>query len=716
MPGLPGQAESVEAVSDFGTGPAGIQARWKAELKLSEKEYKSYFERVEKIVKRYRDDRDVAQEDNSKLSMLWSSVAIELPAIYQRPPKPVVDRRFKSKNAVTRCAAAILERYLSVELERDHIDNIMPKVVLDRLLGSRGLIWIDYEPVIVPVPTPVPVQQDATGKLTHLGDGTPYEGQPPQPDPTSGALMGTRNYDRVVDCRAPARYLFWRDFLCSASRSWDEVRWVARKHRYTRKEIESKFADGQKAFGWATEDLPLSEDANLGDQEQKEAGDLFKQCVVWEIWNDSDGQRYWISPTMAVPVCQRPQPFRIESRFPCPEPYFGTVTNEKLVPVPDFCQVQDLADEIDELSQRIKMLTKACKVVGARAGNATALDDMLKESTENELVAVDDWAAFADSGGVAGAISWLPIDMVAAVIDKLTAQRQNRIELYSQMSGIGELLRGQGDVDATATHDRITANFGSLRLREKQQDLGRFVEQVLQIKGEIIIALAPPDVLIKVSSIEDTPDGQNAQAAVALLKDERTRNLKIQIEEASMAAIDDEAEKAQRLEFGQTVGPFIQGMVNMPGPLQAVSAEMLSYIVRSFRVGRDIEGSLEQYVAQLQAAAAKAAANPQPPQPPLPLVVQNAKAQAAMVLEDKRHQDRMQEIAAEGEKDAQTARLEGQADYAREQARGQSDVNARLIDGHEDRKTEVLKAQVHPPAPPAYAPTMAMPQRPRRLQ
>ena len=683
----------VESLDEFSRDPKGTQARWVAEVKLAQKEFAKYHERCAKIERRYRAESEVEGHElgRGRLQLIWSTVQTQIPAVYQFPPEVEVSRRFKTKDRVARAAALMLERYLSVDADRDQIGDETLLVLLDRLLCDMGQMWIDYEPVIGKMRQPVAVTQQAGGWQT--AGGQPYSGPPPQaqqvaapfgapPGPDgqprmSSPIMGEQEFDAVVDCRAPAVHLNLEDFLHSPARKWREVRWVGRRRFYTRDECAEKFKDGMKSMGWKPADIPLTQKAKLSEDDEQKTGDLFKRAEVGELWDDEN--IYFVVVAMSVPLEIRRRPVRLQStRWPCPRPYYGTMTNRSLVPVPSFVQWQELADEVDDLTGRIEALTRAIKIIGARPAEMEELDKLFDDTVDNEFIPVANWAQFRDLGGLEAMLATAPMERMMAVLAQLQEQRRERIDYIYQINGIGDILRGQGDPRATATQEKIKADYGSLRLKQMQQDLGAFIARVLEIKAEIICEKAPPEVLADVSAIgEVEPDRNVVQAAIQMLKNQRVRDLRIDVDEESMVALKDEDDKRSALEFVGQMQPMIaataQAMNESPALLD-VSAEAMLFAARRFRAGRDFEGALESFAEAVrqQAEAARKEAQSKPPQPPLPLMVEQVKAQNAARQEDLEHQHKLEQIGTQAQVERDKERSQALSEAAIEQARVES--------------------------------------------
>src|SRR3990172_7469928 len=114
-----------------------------------EREFKPWESRVEKILKRYRDDRREGDTSGARFNILWSNVQTLIPATFSRLPQPDVSRRFRDNDPVGRIASLILERAL--EFEVSHYPDYratLTQSVADRFLGGRGTAWARYEPHI----------------------------------------------------------------------------------------------------------------------------------------------------------------------------------------------------------------------------------------------------------------------------------------------------------------------------------------------------------------------------------------------------------------------------------------------------------------------------------------------------------------------------------------------------------------------------------------
>ena len=165
--------------------------------------------------------------------------------------------------------------------------------------------------------------------------------------------------------------------------------------------------------------IPLQKDERQKERFENSNPENEVKGEVFEIWSKQDKAVFWVAEGYDFLLDRKDDPLNLENFFPCPRPIIANQTNGTLLPVADYIEYQDQAAQIDELSQRIAMLTRACKVAGTYNAAAKGVQRLLNESVENELIPVDDWSAFAEKGGIAGQISFLPLKEVIGVLNEL---------------------------------------------------------------------------------------------------------------------------------------------------------------------------------------------------------------------------------------------------------------------------------------------------------
>ncbi|KAH0543223.1 hypothetical protein GP486_008590, partial [Trichoglossum hirsutum] len=312
-------------------------------------------------------------------------------------------------------------------------------------------------------------------------------------DPTEEKLEETN--DEIVRESTPVDYIHWEDFLIFSSnaRTWSEVVAVGKRGYMTYTQMCERFG---KAIA---KKIPLQKDERKKDRFQNDSLENEVKGEVFEIWNKEDRTVYWVAMDYDYLLDRKDDPLNLEHFFPCPRPIIANQTTGTMVPVADYMQYQDQATQIDELSQRISMLTRACKVAGVYASAAKGIQRLLNESVENELIPVDDWAAFAEKGGVAGQISFLPLKEIIGVIQELSSLKDKQIEEMDRLTGINDLMRGTTDARETLGGQRLKSNYTGTRLTARQNEVARFARDTVRIMADIMCQHFSPQALVEVS-------------------------------------------------------------------------------------------------------------------------------------------------------------------------------------------------------------------------
>lgn len=666
---------------------ASVVKFWLDQLGQYKEEFKDWETRCRKIIKRYRDDPVYNQDGGivggAKFNSLWSNVQTLQPAIYIKPPKPVAERRFLDKDPLARLASMTLERSIEVQIEVGYLHPSMQKAILDYLLCGRGTTWERYEPTY--------------GEAEDLGPGGGKPIGESAPDPVRPVT-----YEKVC-----TDYVGWDKFRHSPASIWDDVWWVAKQEMMTRKELRARFK-GKDANGKLIADqVPLQNTAR-DIAEDKDKKRRQPRACIWEIWNKSERQVLFIAPDWPnEPIEVTDDPLGLDSFWPCQKPLYATTTNETLVPVPDYAEYQDQAEELDNLTGRIKALTDAVRVNGVYDASYPELKRILQEGVDNRMIGVKNYAEFAAKGGLEAAMDFIPLkDVVEALIRLYEARDRVKADM-AEITGLSDIIRGQAQGTAkTATEQRIKGQFASLRLEDRKKEVARFCCDAIRIKGEIISeqfstkllaemtgmipfivdemkAEAPPATSPMMGhnggpSLEASPGAplpgvgapgqplpsgagmqpplqpdfnvlatKRFEEACSLLRDDKMRTFRIDIETDSTIEVDKQAAKEAVVELFTAVGGFLEKALPigqaMPQLTPALGQSIL-FAFRRFGAGRDVESVWEQAIDKLT----QMAKNP-PPQPPSP---EQIKAQAEIQKQQMESQRQQEQAKIDAQKNA----------------------------------------------------------------
>src|SRR4029078_13011762 len=147
------------------------------------------------------------------------------------------------------------------------------------------------------------------------------------------------------------------------------------------------------------------------------------------------------------------------------------------------------------------------------------------------LVPISNWAAF---GGTKEVVIWLPIDMIATTITALVGIRKQIIEDIYQITGMADIMRGDTDPNETLGAQKLKNQYGTTRIRDKQQEMGRVARDLVEICSEIITEKFDDVTLIEMSQTQ-LPTMDMVEQAIQRIEQQlqqNTQQVKEQIQQA----------------------------------------------------------------------------------------------------------------------------------------------------------------------------------------
>lgn len=651
----------------FEDTPKGWAQRWAMEFEAAKKESKEFLKQGGRVIDRYLDKNSTAKGGRMRerrLNLFTSNIQTLMAIIYGKTPQVDVSRKFAdADDNPARVAGEMMERIANSDIQRDSdtYSVAMNHALEDRLLPGMGNVRLRYVAEFEDVEETEPILDDETGE--ELAPAVP--------------ATQSKSYECVeVD------YVPWRDQLWSPSETFGKVRWWAFKAELSREDLVEKFGDIGKL-------VPLSAKRAKGTKaEDARQADPWARANVWEIW-DKDSRCTWFYvegfDQVLLPVGVEasengsvPDPLELEGFWPFPLPLTANTTTSGFMPQSDYFVGQDLYGEVDDYTTRIWLLQKALKVAGIYDKTAgETVGRLISEASENELIPVDNWAVFAEKGGIKGRIDWLPLDQVVACLDKVRELRNESIQLLYQVTGFSDIMRGQANEQTTATEQSIKAKFASVRVQRLQDEFARFCSDTQKLKMEIISKHFDPETILKQSNIEKTPDAPYAQDAVALIKSDFYQ-YRIEVKPESVSLTDYSAMRSERQDFIQGLSQFLTASVpaaqGMPGSAPYLM-ELLKWYMGGFKGASAMGGVIDRAIAAAEKSQDEAQANPQPPKP----------------------DPKIQETLIKGQQDKEHTMTELQADLARIGAQTDAAVKQRHAEAVIDVQEEAAKAKLKDP-------------------
>lgn len=387
-------------------------------------------ERIDKVFSRARSVGGVSTYQDPDFDLFWASTEILKPAVYARPPVPVVSTRFSIRDPFLDQVSEILERAIATSLDQTGMDDVMQGARDDLIMSGRGVAWVSFE------------------------DGT---------------------HKSIV-----VEHLENTDFLHEPARKWSEVGWVARCAWMTKEEMRERFSDKS--------DLAYQNATFSSQRDEAKHGmtDHSEKAPVWEVWSRMDNRVYWVSEGVDVMLDEEDPFLDLSGFFPCPKPAYATLKRRTLVPVPDYGRYETNLEQINDLTSRIYGLLdqiRARGLIAAGTDVGSATQALLAEADDDMMLIPVPAATLVGNGDM---VQWLPVSMFAETVQGLITARQQLISDFYELSGISDIMRGASDAQETLGAQQLKSQYGSVRVRDKSAALIRLARDVAAIAGEII--------------------------------------------------------------------------------------------------------------------------------------------------------------------------------------------------------------------------------------
>jgi hypothetical protein len=320
--------------------------------------------------------------------------------------------------------------------------------------------------------------------------------------------------------------------------------------------------------------------------------------------------------------------------------------------------------------------------------------------------------------------------------------------------GLSDIMRGATDPNETLGAQQLKTQYGSTRIRDKQQEMVRLARDLVEICSEIITEKFDPVTIIEMSQTQlptkqmqqqkmhqiqqmmnqgqmmlqqaqqqDPAQAQQTQAMLQqaaaklnkmaeeptieqvlnFLQDNRAKSFVLDIETDSTIMADENAEKQRRTEFVGVLGqllPQLSAMIQGDPKTAPFCGEILKFATAPFRAGRSLEGSIDELIEQMKLkadqpqgddpATAKAKADMQIEQMKQKTIADKNAVDAKLKASELLQKDRHKELELQNERQIALAQLQAKAGDAEGKMQVQ---NQKAMENRESHQAHMLENQ-----------------------
>lgn len=663
------------------TGPVRL---WLNEIQDAKKREKHFRKEGQRIVEIYSGRK----KETIPFNILYSNTETLLPALYGNTPKPIVQRRYKDNDPTGKDASTVAQRTLEFLLDTnvegyETFDTAMRNAALDGLLPGRGVTRIKFEAEITDVE----------------GDQTTQEAEG-DADATELETTPVKTYEMVC-----TETVEWDRVLFGYAKRWSKMPWIAFEHYLDKGECKRlfgakanklQFSSGAKKSGGDDDNEGASGDDN--DENQGER----KTTLIYEIWDKKKKRVYFISPKFPEFLKDEEDPLELTGFYPIPKPLTFLAKSSDLVPTALYELYENQAHELNKISVRINRIVDAIKVRGAYDGSLGDTLNTLLKGDDNTLIATDNASNMALEGGLEKYIWLMPLEKLIQVLAQLILARNECKQIIYEVTGIADVLRGATDANETLGAQQLKSQWASQRLKSQQNEVRRYVREVLRIMIEIAAKKFDPETFAAMTGLPfvmraekeqarqalamqaqqfqmqamqaqamgqqvqppqpdpqllQTAQSQDWESVLELLRNDMERSYRIDIETNSTIQVNEQEDKENITEALGAIGQFLTGVSPLveQGMMDfEVAKSMLLTIVRRFQFGTEIEDQIKTMKPPQPKPDPKAQAEAQKMQ------IEQQKQQAENARMERQAQIDMQTAAAEAQRQERQAVMDAE--------------------------------------------------------
>lgn len=571
--------------------------------------------------------------------IFYSSIKTLQPAYFSKLPEIVGKRRFDVGDPIAATAARIVERMGEFSMDITPFFETISDAALDYILSDRATVRCVLDGVEKPVDIrkPLAMQQGEDGSQVFLEGEAPYEGEVLQDEETGEYFYNQTDFQPENNAAYLVSVPYDEVLHTTGAKSWDEVKTVAFRFAMPEEEAVERF-----------EDLPSSvfksikRDAEEDDGDDDKDGQKAKEKYLhgWEIWHKPTNKVYWYSADHGSKLLDaKEDTWGLRGFFPCTPFIIGNKERKSLYGIPAYQYLEPICEQLHSLSRRLYKLIQHSRIRGLADASEPDLRLLVESADENEWIFVQNLASIVEKGGLNALIHHFPTGEISQAIVQMSQLVEKFKGDFYEIYGIPDVVRGVSDpLDGVGTQ-QIKSIHATNRFRYGMNQVAEMIRASLELVVDLMLAAFTDEQIAKIVGYEfmDVEDKQRFGQALALLRDDDTRMIRVDIETDSTSYLNEQIEWQNRSQVIQTVMQGLQQVGQLSQSMPAavpVALKAIVYSLSGLKMGKDFDDEVMGAARQLMEA------QNQPAEPPAPDY-----EQMKLQLEQQKLQLKNQELA-----------------------------------------------------------------------
>jgi hypothetical protein len=562
---------------------------------------------------------DLVVSPPARFPLFWSSIKNLQPAYYARTPETVAKRMFDTEDHDARVACLILERLSKYSMSQYPIDDAMIHATLDFLIADKATARVFLEEVKEVFTTQVQVLQTSTGEYIDAQTG---EVMPPEAEITFDGVSYTATVtkEELTKVCTDIVPIPFSDILHTPNaQSWCDVKTIAFKLWLSRAEFAEKFgSDKLERYSFGAKESDNSDSVTKNEAQADTIAKVTEGIEVWEIWDKPDKKVMYLAKGGVEFLDVLDDPYELRDFFPCAPFIIGTKPPKSLYPTPMFKQLEPMIDQLHRLFTRITKMTSGLRRRGIADKSMTDVIEAINQLDDFEIIGSAHYAQLVEAKAKgADPIWYLPLTELATALNEAQALLAQYKQLFFEISGVPDVVRGVTDARETAAAQQQKGEFYNVRSSWDQHLIQELARKLIEMQCDLAIARMPDSMIWEVCHLASiSPEDQpRIPAALQLLKNDKQRAIRIEIETDSLTFTQNAKKQEEKNLLVQTVMQGLKEVASIGQSSPAFLQPAMAMLLVSLR-GVDLGKAYEQQVETAVKGLEEMANTPPPPPPP----------------------------------------------------------------------------------------------------
>lgn len=650
----------------------------------------------------------------ARFPLFWSSIKNLQPAYYARTPETVARRMFDSEDHVARVGCLILERLSKYSMSQYPIDDAMIHGTLDFLIADKATARIYLEEIKEKFIEEIQVFLTESGDYIdpNTGEVVPPEAEIAlQPDGITYTAKIER--EQLVKVCTDVLPVPFSDIIHTPNaQSWSDIKTIGFRLWLDKREFAEKFGTdklNKVVFGKQEKKGDL---VTKNESDAVQSANVGNGIEIWELWDKPSKKVMYLSKACADEFLDIiDDPYQLRDFFPCSPFILGTKPPKSMYPTPMYKQLEPMIDQLHRLFTRITKMTSGLRRRGIADKAMTDVIEAINQLDDFEIIGSSHFQQLVESKAKGTDPIWyLPLAELAQALAEAQELLAAYKQLFFEISGVPDVVRGVTDYRETASAQQSKGEFYNVRSSWDQHLIQEMARKLIEMQCDLALARMPESMIIEVCHLESLQpeDIQYVSPALQLLKNDKQRSIRIDIETDSLTFVQNAKKQEQKNVIVQTVIEGLKqlGTIAKESPeLLRPASQMIMMSLRAIDLGKDFEQSVESVTKSLEEASQQ----PPPPPPPdyegLKVQVAQQKMQSDLQLSQQKAQIDMAKLQMEQQDQAFNQQKEQFDQYMRQQelALKTQEVQLKAQQVAQDQQLESVKVGLNKQLEDVYA-------------